>query len=157
MKRTRIAAWTVMALSIASPLLAEVPPLKEEELREKAQLVVVGSVKGIKTREVSPQSGFVNINYTLTVSVQSVEKGQLETDDKSIVVHAWSAKKRPSGWAGPGGHYALKGDRGLAYLKKGSGVQLFLQRKKDGTYDILSPNGFTLRENRETEKKAGNQ
>lgn len=101
-------------------------------------------VESVKTEDRSPRSGFVDRNYTLTVTIKSAEKGTVENDADSILVQGWEAWKRPEGFAGPGGHYTHPRFRRLSDIKAGVTLRLFLRREKGRTYAIVSPNGFEI-------------
>lgn len=134
-------AIVLLAVSSAA---AEVPPLGVDQLRAQADLIVAAVVVLVEAHEETPRPDFVDTQYSITAEVKTVEKGEQALKGKTLVARGFRAKKRPTAWVGPSGHYAYPGGGRLGDLTKGSEVRLFLKSTEDGTYEILFPNGFAV-------------
>lgn len=137
-----------ITLFVATPAQAALPPLGDSELKRDATYIVVGKVKSISQSEV-PIDGGTNIKFVALVEVIGVEKGLLQSTDPTevitqppgtptpgdtIEVNYWQAGERPLGWTGPGGQYYR--------LALDTQVRLFLERDREGSLDLLEPNGW---------------
>ena len=54
----------------------------------------------------------------------------------TITIHCWRVKSRPTGWAGPSGHYGIPA--------AGSRFEMWLRRTDEGNWEPLQPNGINL-------------
>ena len=135
----RFAFYLVRFLALAvllAPLVhAEVPPLPAAELLEDASVVVTGKILHIQTADKKLDTGFVNSEYTLEISITKVLKGDGLLVGQKVVAKTWKSKERPRGWTGPGGQYTIP--------KEGSSVKIYLTGAK-GNFTALLPNGIEI-------------
>ena len=122
------------AVWVTLPALAAIPPQKPEMLKDNATHIVVGKVQGVYSTEVMKKAEFVDRHYVIEVEVTAVEKGEGVQAQKVIYVKAWKPAGRPRGWAGPQGQNVIPaaGDTG----------RLYVTRAEDGTFTLLTPNGW---------------
>jgi hypothetical protein len=134
-RRAVLALLTLAGLSAGSWCHAELPPLSPQEQRDRAEVVVAGTVKSVKRLpSKSTRPGFKDNVVEARVAVSKVLKGPGVRPGKEIQVRYWQAAERPARWAGPGGQH---GD-----LKRGARVTLFLRREADKRLHLLNPNGW---------------
>jgi hypothetical protein len=142
----------VVLLNLAvgvQPACAALPPLSPQTLEKESAYIIVGTVKGVTSKDVSTNQGG-NCQYVATVEVKKVEKKlftlslensseQLSSPDDdlkpgdNIDVHYWQAGRRPQGWTGPVGQSSLP--------SVGMTIRLFLTEEDDG-FHLLEPNGW---------------
>ena len=121
---------------------AEVPPRTLEDLQKEADVIVTGKVRRIKRSRSTDSAKTVRRHYTITVNVNRVEKGSAIANDRQVVAHGYQVIGSILGWAGATGQYRGPNKQRLSVLRFGSPVRLYLKAKRDGTYDIVLPNGF---------------
>jgi hypothetical protein len=141
-----IGLMVLLALSPARSS-AEVPPLPEEELKSKADLIILGTVNAMRQSE-AREGETVRTNYLIDVTIWSAEKGRPSAPNRPVGARGWRLKSAPDRSAGPSGHYYLSsgGDRiKLSDLRPGSKVRMYLgPQLTDGTRELISPNGFQI-------------
>jgi hypothetical protein len=118
----------------APAALAERPPQK----RDKADLVVVGTVKKITSTARKFGNDGVSTNYVADVVVDKVEKGEGAKAGDTIKVHWFRVTKRPSKpLAGAYGHRYPLEDRAEARI-------WLMKNGKDGWSIIYNSDGVEL-------------
>lgn len=139
-------ATTILAFSIsvyhAPDAQAEVPPRKVEDLKETADLIIIGKVRGNKRVRSTDGEGVVTRHYLVTVQVTATEKGRVTAPGNQVITRGYQVLKTPTNWAGPSGHYTTDKEKRLSVLRNGSRVRMYLTKRPDNTYDIIRPNGF---------------
>jgi hypothetical protein len=115
------------------PVWAAIPPLSPAELKERADVIVVGRVKALDTRVVDFDDG-KNKVFEVDVQVVRVEKGKIIGD--LVLATCWKPLERPPGWVGHQGQNEIP--------PKGGFVRLYLRDAGEGAYEILEPNGWEL-------------
>jgi len=130
----RTTLLSIVAMFVAFPALAALPPQKPEALKSGSAYIVVGKVQAVYTTEQKTDRGFVNKLYVFEVVVNSVEKGEGLKEGKVIYAKAWKPESRPQGWAGPQGqnHIPEVGEVG----------KLYLTQAEDGSLSLMTPNGW---------------
>jgi hypothetical protein len=113
-----VLAVPVAVVLAAGVALAERPP----EPREKADLVVVGTVKKVGTKQGTFGGDGVQTNYTAEVEVDQVDRGKGARAGETIKVtwfHVTKTPSRPLPGA-YGHHYAIKAkEKARFWLRKG--------------------------------------
>ena len=124
----------VMAL-LAAAATAEVPDLSRDDLNHLATHVVTGQVQRIYTN-VETGGGYEFTHGLAEISITGLEKGDGLKVGGLVYARFWGKR-----WIGQGepppdayGHGGVPA--------KGAGVRVYLERAKDGGYDVLLPNGF---------------
>jgi len=119
-------------------VLAERAPLSQAELREHADLVVVGRIVDldIKTERSHIERGFGNYDWAIYVTIQidDIEKGRFE-DSNIIVARCFRIKSRKTTteYLTPSGNHPIPG--------VGTDVRAHLTMS-DGLWRVIFPNGF---------------
>ena len=124
----------IVALCVAFPVLAALPPQRPDDLKKGAAYIVVGKVQAVYTAEDKQERGFVNRLYMFEVVVSSIEKGEGLKEAKVIYVKAWKPQSRPTGWAG------LQGQNHIP--EAGESGRLYLTQADDGSLSLMTPNGW---------------
>ncbi len=114
-------------------------PLSEEELVRQAEVIVVGKVKGVRSKtqksEIETGWGFHRDRaYTITLEITEVLKGNGLKQGKELEVRAWQPIRRIPPLPGLQGHDFIpsRGDEITCYLAKNSA----------GDFAPLLPNGL---------------
>ena len=126
-----------LAFFISGAVHAEVPLLSSDGLKTEATHIVVGKVRAVYSTTTKSKD-WEDTNSVAELSVLNVEKGGLVTGSDVIYAHFWNKKWIGKGKPEPhsGGH-----DGGHDGVKKGDVVRAHLVRK-EGTYQVILPNGF---------------
>ena len=132
MIRVRLLASIALAL-LATPALPALPPIAPEDLLSGADVVVSGMVEAHTTVDQPAVNGFADRIHVLAVRVEATEKG---TVPSVILVKGWTILSRPAGWAGPAGVH------GLAEVRQGQHVHLYLKKGSASSLDLIEPNGL---------------
>ncbi|HYE21495.1 MAG TPA: hypothetical protein VEA69_23815 [Tepidisphaeraceae bacterium] len=122
---------------VSVPAFAALPPQRPADLKKTATHVVTGTVAAVYTTEAAlDRPGMVNKLFAVEFAVTAVEKGEGLAEGKVVFAKCWKPAKRPTGFAGPQGQNALPavGETGRLYLKL----------QADGTYAVLTPNGWEI-------------
>ena len=122
----------LLLLLLITPVWAALPPLSPDTQRARADVIVVGQIEKVETREVDLGEGSQNKVYELDVLVTKTEKGKVTGDH--VMATCWTPLKRPTGWVGPQGQNQIP--------SKGAKVRLYLRDAGEGAYELLEPNGW---------------
>ena len=134
MKQIPLASLLLLVLS-CSLAKAEVPLMSPDELKSESSHIVVGKVRAVySTTEKS--KNWHDTSSIAEISVVSVEKGAGLNVGDVVYAHYWN--KRWTGDGAPEPHAS-----GHSGVTKGNVVRAHLQRK-DNSYHVLLPNGFTI-------------
>ena len=123
-----------VGLSAVVEALAALPRKSLEELKAQATHVVVGRVEAVYSTERASGAGSADRHYVVELTVTAVEKGEGPREGRVVYAKCWQPAKRPAGWTGGQGQ-----DEVPAAGKVG---RLYLAEAKDGTYSLLTPNGW---------------
>ena len=111
---------------------ADTMPAMPEELAARAALVITGQVLSHREEDQEQKDGSVIRTVTLTVKVETVEKGDAKPGDE-IQASCWTVVRLPrEGRLYDGGHFTIPGDGGRAKFYLGGG---------GGHWSVLFPNG----------------
>jgi hypothetical protein len=122
---------------------AEIPPLPKERLMEEADLVVSGTVTRVKTQRLPPtKERLRESRHALSVEVSKVEKGRL-AGGKKVLTAVGSSYVLPPGYAGTAGIRSDTYDY-IDDVRKGWVLTLYLKAAKNGAYEFVIPNGFSV-------------
>jgi hypothetical protein len=155
MSRLLTSRWSpvllVFFVAIAGRTLAiEIPPLSKEKLESESDLIVAGTVTEVKVGEPKQDSrGIRETPYRVVLEVGQVTKGKV-TQGKQLITALGSNYTLPAGMVGTAGIRSANTHDLLSGVRKGWQLRLYLKANKDGTYDILSPNGFAVFKKPET-------
>ncbi len=135
MKSIVLSLFGVLALP---PCLGygEIPPLREDQLRETATHVFRGTISRIYSTRERTSADFETTWNVAEIRVDQCEKGDAER--RIAYVRFWRKHYVGSSLAPPG-HY---GHQGIP--KIGANVRAYVKQGEDGGYDVLSPNGLTV-------------
>jgi len=128
-----------LAVIMAVPVGAEVPPMSEDQLSQAADLVVSGRVVAVRVSQkkwTTTAGNFADANYTVVIDVNSIEKGDIGGHNHQIEFHAWREVKRPRGLVGDGG--TLQTD-----LKRDDNVKIYLKRGAVA-WELFSRSGISV-------------
>jgi hypothetical protein len=133
--RPRAALIPIFVALIGTPAPGEVPLLRPDELKDFSTHIVTGEVRRIYT-DVENDGHYERTNGVAEVAVTGLEKGDGLKAGGLVYARFWGKR-----WVGEGepppdayGHHDVPA--------KGKRVRIFLERSKDGGYDVLLPNGF---------------
>lgn len=108
---------TALSALSALPLLAALPPLSNDDLYSLANHVITGEVVSVARVEGHERDGYRDDTFNIRISLTEPSSGSLRAGD-IVVVTAFQAGARPSGWAGPSGQYDIPdvGQKGVFFL-----------------------------------------
>ncbi|HSI32305.1 MAG: hypothetical protein ACAI43_03485 [Phycisphaerae bacterium] len=125
----------LIVAALAFPVLAAIPPQRPDDLQKNATHIVAGKVVAVYATEVPlDREGMTNRLYAIEVTVTKAEKGEGLAEGKVVFAKCWTPAKRPRGWAGGQGQNKVPA--------AGETGKLYLAQQADGTYTVLSPNGW---------------
>lgn len=141
-------AGCIIAVIIAPPAHAALPPQSKNALRSNAVFIITGTVQQITHQEVERDGGSDH-HYHAIVKVETVEKAKITPDmaaamslpmptklpepNTQIDVYYWQSSQRKAGWVGPTGQTKRPMPE--------TWVRLFLT-VKDGQLALLEPTGW---------------
>ena len=121
------------SLQLSPLMLAALPPLSTQELHGDAQVVAVGVVGKVESREVKVAGG-TDVEFTAELSDIKFEKVLVAPGAKTLELRFKRTGTRPPGWTGPSGQHAV--------FKKGDRVRIFGTQAPNGSITLLEPNGW---------------
>jgi len=128
---------------------AALPRYSEAELKKNADLIVIGKVIEVKTeRKTSgePSKPVVKDSYTITISVQTLEKAPEDlAESKTLVILGYDMVKMP--YPGPSGHL------NITRLDKDTLFKAHCRIGSTGKITIIDPNGLSLLPDPEVKKE----
>ncbi|HEX2446688.1 MAG TPA: hypothetical protein VHK26_00685 [Methyloceanibacter sp.] len=115
----RLLSLLVLAVLVMSPAFALPPPMSEQELTEKSDLVALVRVLSVTCTSVTKdeQTGESLPGYLATLQVKDVKKGDAKPGDEVLVT--WRAV--PKSIVGPWTVYYYPGEEVVTHLTKRSG------------------------------------
>ncbi|MGH7173397.1 MAG: hypothetical protein ACRELG_24195 [Gemmataceae bacterium] len=143
----------LLVIFVCGIAIAEVPPKKKDQLHKEANLIITGTVTKVEVREKKSSSKAVakEEEYRLIVAVGKVEKGKLADESKPVSARGSAFELKPR-FVGTRGHRSANTNDRISGVEKGWKLKLYLKGPaKDGTYEIVFPNGFEV--SRKSDKK----
>lgn len=124
---------------LSSTTFAEKAPLSAEALQDEAQAIVVATIEQIRIESEAStfEQGFGNSDWGiyLTLSVESVEKGQVHNTTLEARCFRIKTRRSLQEYLTPSGHHPIPGI--------GTRVRAYLERR-DGSWDVVLPNGIAV-------------
>jgi hypothetical protein len=136
---------TSLVLVIAIPAHAVVPPMSEDQLTERAELIATGYVDSVTEHDevqypvddadelsiadrlvglFKPRAKLVTAIYTITMEVEHVDKGELPPGEHQIQFRGFQNVKTPEHWMGGADTLRL-------HLQPGDTIKVYLDREGD--------------------------
>lgn len=133
MSMRSIATVLVVAL-FSQTSLALLPPLSQSERESLASDIATGYVVSVKKRTERVSYG-TNDVYTVTMIVNSVEKGNSLISGHTVSFNYWKANNRPARWTGDAGEYGS--------VKHYEIIKAYLvYDERSANFSLIKPNGF---------------
>lgn len=136
-KNLQLVGTLFILLCVSSTAFAEKAPLSAEATQSEAEAIVVATIKNIRIESESStlEPGFGNSDWGiyLTLSIESVEKGQITV--ATLEARCFRVKTRRSAqeYLSPSGHHPIP--------EIGTRVRVYLE-ERDGSWHIVLPNGI---------------
>lgn len=148
--------WTMLSIAISAR--AEVPPMSDEQLTDRADLIATGYVDSVVERDevqypaeetversavdrligfFSPRPKLVTANYTITMEVVQVDKGMLPPGEHRIQFTGRQNVQTPEHWMGGANTLRLQ-------LQSGDTIKVYLARE-DNQWVLFHHMGLWLR------------
>ena len=128
MPRARVATALLAASLLGATARAEVPPLSDAAMQSAADLIATGIVTGVaekdETSYPAPGQKLVTGTWTITMTIEAVEKGRLAPGETAIRFTGERNVAVPKSWLGGTNTLRLTlqpGDEVKAYLIRESG------------------------------------
>ena len=137
-RRSRFrAAFCLVFAVAATTAFAEIANRSPEELRNDADIIVVGTVQEIHAQRTTDELWDDQVGKVLFL-VEKLEKGRGVRPGDQLKIGFWTKH-----WVGPSadtppygsGHHVPKPDPKAK-------IRVFIEIKDDGSYEVLLPNGF---------------
>ena len=145
MKTSLLFGLTVVVFGIVrcASVWAEVPPISDEQLANQATLIVTGFITAISERDETThpskdsRATLVTADYTVTMTVETVEKGNLPHNNHTLQFTGYRNIHVPVHWMG--GTNTLRLD-----LQAGDEIKVYLEGK-EGHWALFHHMGIWLR------------
>lgn len=134
MKRAALLAMVLGLATWCDAAKGEVPRASEQELEKRASHIVAGKLRTVY-RSVSRDQQYETTDGLAELMIDGVEKGDGLKPGEVVFARFWNQHWIGKGLPPPGstGHYVPK---------PGSQVRAYLERAKDGTFEVILPNGL---------------
>jgi hypothetical protein len=144
----RVLAMLAFAMLAATPAIAAMPPITDEQLQQSAGMVVTGHVISIGVKEVTSypehigfrlwyKNRLVRAIYTVTISADLIDKGVLEQGVNQVVFTAWSPVEVPKG-------FMIENVTMRPDLRVGDRVKAYLAHEEPDAWYIFHEQGLKL-------------
>ena len=135
--RSRIVLTFCLAIAGATGAFAAIPNRTPEQLQQDADVIVVGTVQEIRAQRTTDEL-WHDQTGTVLFLIEKVEKGDKVQLGDQMKIGFWTKR-----WVGPPGQVPPHGNgHRLPKSDPKAKVRVFVQRKEDGSYEAILPNGF---------------
>jgi hypothetical protein len=133
-----IALCALIGFAVVTPVSrAEVPVLRPNDLKQQSTHIVVGKITTLY-RSVEPGTDFEQTRGIAEILIDKVEKGAGPKAGEVLFVRFWNQR-----WVGKGDEVPPHSG-GHHVPDQGKTVRAYLTRGKDGSYEVLLPNGLAV-------------